>query len=81
MGLTPTLVSFNVPQLRVTQIACGNHHSVVLTDAGEVSELIFRLALPYDLDYRFALGAKTPVDKLAMAQTSISRHLVMSTEA
>lgn len=42
-GLTPTLV--NMPTLgsglgmkRIVDIACGSHHSVALTEDGEVSE-------------------------------------------
>lgn len=37
-GLTPTLVSINLNGKRIMDIACGNHHSLALTDDGEVSD-------------------------------------------
>ena len=35
-GVTPVLVSANLLNKKVTEVACGSHHSMALTDAGEV---------------------------------------------
>uniref|UniRef100_A0A6Q2X8V2 BTB domain-containing protein n=1 Tax=Esox lucius TaxID=8010 RepID=A0A6Q2X8V2_ESOLU len=35
-GVAPVLVSANLLNKRVTEVACGSHHSLALTDAGEV---------------------------------------------
>jgi len=35
-GTIPTLVSINLSGRRVVQVACGSHHSMVLTSDGEV---------------------------------------------
>lgn len=35
-GTLPTLVSVNITGKRVTQLACGSHHSMVLTSDGEI---------------------------------------------
>ena len=35
-GTVPTLVSVNITGKRVTQLACGSHHSMVLTADGEI---------------------------------------------
>uniref|UniRef100_A0A8D3BQR0 RCC1 and BTB domain containing protein 2 n=1 Tax=Scophthalmus maximus TaxID=52904 RepID=A0A8D3BQR0_SCOMX len=35
-GLTPALVSTNLLNKRVTEVACGSHHSIALTTDGEV---------------------------------------------
>lgn len=35
-GLTPTLLNTNLSTRRIIDIACGNHHSLALTDDGEV---------------------------------------------
>ncbi|XP_072316743.1 RCC1 and BTB domain-containing protein 2 isoform X1 [Eucyclogobius newberryi] len=35
-GLTPALVSTNLLSKRVTEVACGSHHSIALTADGEV---------------------------------------------
>uniref|UniRef100_A0A6Q2Y165 BTB domain-containing protein n=1 Tax=Esox lucius TaxID=8010 RepID=A0A6Q2Y165_ESOLU len=34
-GVAPVLVSANLLNKRVTEVACGSHHSLALTDAGE----------------------------------------------
>ena len=36
-GSTPFLISTNLQGKRVTQVACGSHHSLALTSDGEVS--------------------------------------------
>lgn len=35
-GLTPALVSTNLISKRVTEVACGSHHTIALTTEGEV---------------------------------------------
>ncbi|XP_073689092.1 RCC1 and BTB domain-containing protein 2-like, partial [Garra rufa] len=35
-GLTPALVSTNLISKRVTEVACGSHHTIALTTDGEV---------------------------------------------
>uniref|UniRef100_A0A3P8V599 Regulator of chromosome condensation (RCC1) and BTB (POZ) domain containing protein 1 n=1 Tax=Cynoglossus semilaevis TaxID=244447 RepID=A0A3P8V599_CYNSE len=35
-GVTPVLVSANLHSKKVTEVACGSHHSMALTDTGEV---------------------------------------------
>lgn len=35
-GLTPALVSTNLLSKRVTEVACGSHHTIALTTDGEV---------------------------------------------
>jgi len=37
-GLTPALVSTNLLSKRVTEVACGSHHTIALTTDGEVSD-------------------------------------------
>lgn len=36
-GVAPVLVSANLLNKKVTEVACGSHHSMALTDSGEVS--------------------------------------------
>lgn len=36
-GLTPALVSTNLLSKRVTEVACGSHHTIALTTDGEVT--------------------------------------------
>lgn len=36
-GVAPVLVSPNLLNRKVTEVACGSHHSMALTDSGEVS--------------------------------------------
>lgn len=36
-GLTPALVSTNLLGKRVTEVACGSHHTIALTTDGEVT--------------------------------------------
>lgn len=36
-GAAPLLVSANLLNKKVTEVACGSHHSMALTDSGEVS--------------------------------------------
>lgn len=36
-GVAPVLVSANLLNRKVTEVACGSHHSMALTDSGEVS--------------------------------------------
>lgn len=35
-GLIPALVSTNLQNKRVTEVACGSHHTIALTTEGEV---------------------------------------------
>ncbi|XP_072300865.1 RCC1 and BTB domain-containing protein 1-like isoform X3 [Eucyclogobius newberryi] len=35
-GISPVLVSANIINKKVTKVACGSHHSMALTDSGEV---------------------------------------------
>ena len=35
-GSTPSLISTNLQSKRITQVACGSHHSLALTSEGEV---------------------------------------------
>ena len=35
-GVAPVLVSANLLNKKVTEVACGSHHSMALTDSGEV---------------------------------------------
>lgn len=35
-GVSPVLVSTNLQNKRVTEVACGSHHSLALTHEGEV---------------------------------------------
>lgn len=37
-GLTPALVSTNLLGKRVTEVACGSHHTIALTADGEVGQ-------------------------------------------
>lgn len=37
-GLTPALVSTNLLNKRVTEVACGSHHTIALTTDGEVTD-------------------------------------------
>lgn len=37
-GLTPALVSTNLITKRVTEVACGSHHTIALTTEGEVKK-------------------------------------------
>ncbi len=37
-GLTPALVSTNLISKRVTEVACGSHHTIALTTEGEVKK-------------------------------------------
>uniref|UniRef100_A0A665UZ49 BTB domain-containing protein n=1 Tax=Echeneis naucrates TaxID=173247 RepID=A0A665UZ49_ECHNA len=36
-GVAPVLVSVNLLNKKVTEVACGSHHSMALTDSGEVT--------------------------------------------
>jgi len=36
-GVSPVLVSANLQNKKVTEVACGSHHSLALTHEGEVS--------------------------------------------
>jgi RCC1 and BTB domain-containing protein len=36
-GLCPSLINTNVLGKKVTKVACGSHHSMALTQDGEVS--------------------------------------------
>lgn len=47
-GLTPALVSTNLLSKRVTEVACGSHHTIALTTDGEV-------VCPWGLLWRFFL--------------------------
>lgn len=40
-GLVPVLVSANLLNKKVTEVACGSHHSMALTELGEVGTLPF----------------------------------------
>lgn len=37
-GVSPVLVSTNLQNKRIVEVACGSHHSVALTQDGEVRE-------------------------------------------
>lgn len=66
-GLTPILV--NMPTLgaglnmkRIVDIACGSHHSLVLTEDGEVSHDQSTMTTPiyhsYEIERSFNLGVR-----------------------
>lgn len=38
-GLSPGLISSNLIGRKVTEVACGSHHSMALTNEGEVSRI------------------------------------------
>lgn len=44
-GLIPALVSTNLINKRVTEVACGSHHTIALTTEGEVRLLFYSLEL------------------------------------
>lgn len=44
-GLSPVSITANLQNLKVTEVACGSHHSLALTQEGDVS--IFSLILPF----------------------------------
>lgn len=44
-GVTPVLVSANLHSKKVTEVACGSHHSMALTDTGEVRGVVERNVL------------------------------------
>ena len=41
-GLIPSLVTSGFPTKKVIQVACGSHHSLALTDDGEVDLVFFQ---------------------------------------
>lgn len=43
-GMTPALVTTNLNDKVITQVACGSHHSLALTSEGEVSLYVYCLA-------------------------------------
>ena len=42
----PTLITSNLADKKVADVACGSHHSMCLTDDGEVSMILFLLLSP-----------------------------------
>uniref|UniRef100_A0A8C7P3D2 Regulator of chromosome condensation (RCC1) and BTB (POZ) domain containing protein 1 n=1 Tax=Oncorhynchus mykiss TaxID=8022 RepID=A0A8C7P3D2_ONCMY len=40
-GVSPILVSTNLQNKKITQVACGSHHSLALTHDGEVRDQVF----------------------------------------
>lgn len=54
-GLTPALVSTNLLSKRVTEVACGSHHTIALTTDGEVN---FPLLALFLFNLRIFLGGE-----------------------
>ncbi len=50
-GLSPVLISANIQSKKVTEVACGSHHSVALTQDGEVAVNNCASSFRYIFDY------------------------------
>ena len=46
-GLSPVLVTANLQNKKVREVACGSHHSMALTHDGEVGVIIAPSAVQY----------------------------------
>ncbi len=56
-GPTPSLVTTNLLGKKVVQIACGSHHSMALTNDGEVSRTARRLRTDLRVRFRGAVAS------------------------
>ncbi len=84
-GLLPTMIGGFLSTLKVVEVACGSHHSIALTDCGQVGihingcaliipsvSLNFYHTLFQNFYSRCLAGVKTTVAKLGQVQLAIS---------